>query len=206
MTLLDRLRARLFAPIFPGNRHEPAARGLYEAIVAQARQPAFYRDCAVPDSVDGRFDLLVLHAWLAMRRLRGAPAPAAELSQTLFDLLFFDMDQSVRVSGVGDLKVGPKVTAMGRAFYGRIEAYDRALAEAEAGGEAEGAGDALAEALKRNLYRGGAVPEAAPAAVAAYLRRQLAELEAQPDAALLEGRLRFGAPPGADAAEPRILA
>lgn len=201
MTLLDRLRARFFAPIFPGNRHEPAARGLYEAIVAQARQPAFYRHCGVADSVDGRFDLLVLHAWLVMRRLRDAPAPAAELSQTLFDLLFFDMDQSVRVSGTGDLKVGPKVTAMGRAFYGRIGAYDRALEDQPSGG-----GDALAEALKRNLYRGAAVPEAAPAAVAGYLRRQLAALEAQPDAALLEGRLRFEPPPGAGEPAERILA
>ncbi|SMF43362.1 cytochrome b pre-mRNA-processing protein 3 [Tistlia consotensis] len=194
MTLLDRLKARYFAPIFPGNPHEAAARGLYEAVVAQARQPVFYRDCAVADSVDGRFDLLVLHAWLVMRRLREAPAPAAAVSQTLFDLLFFDMDQSVRVSGVGDLKVGPKVTAMGRAFYGRVEAYDRALAGEAAGGGSAGE-DALAEALRRNLYRGAPVPAAAVEAVAAYLRRQIEALAGQPDAALLAGRPAFAAAP-----------
>ena len=186
MSLIARLRARYFAPVFPGNPHEAAARGLYEAIVAQTRAPGFYRDCAVPDSVDGRFDLLVLHAWLVMRRLKQASPPAAELSQTLFDLLFYDMDQSVRVSGVGDLKVGPRLAAMARAFYGRIAAYDRALEE-------EGA--ALAEALRRNLFRGAPVEGRILDSVCGYLRRQIAELEAQETAALLAGRVRFSAPP-----------
>ncbi len=198
MTLIDRMRARFFAPIFPGNRFEPAARGLYESVVAQAREPAFYRDLAVPDTVDGRFDLLVLHAYLVMRRLKSAPPPAAELSQTLFDLLFFDMDQSVRVSGVGDLKVGPKVTAMGRAFYGRVEAYDAALAEDAAGAGSGGERsrpEALCGALNRNLYRGVAVQAATLRAVAGYLHRQIAELDGQDDAALLAGRLRFAPPP-----------
>ncbi|MEX2628888.1 MAG: ubiquinol-cytochrome C chaperone family protein [Tistlia sp.] len=196
MTIIERLRARFFAPVFPGNPHEPAARRLYESLVAQAREPAFYRDCAVPDSVDGRFDLLVLHAWLVMRRLKDAPPPAAELSQTLFDLLFFDLDQSVRVSGVGDLKVGPKIAAMGRAFYGRIAAYDVALAEAEAAGRSE----ALAAALRRNLYRGAEVPAAVPPAMAGYLQRQLDALAVQGDAELLAGRLTFTAPPAVEAA------
>lgn len=187
MSLIERLRARYFSPIFPGNPHEAAARGLYDAIVAQARAPSFYRDCSVSDSVDGRFDLLILHAFLVMRRLRRAPEPAAAVSQTLFDLLFYDMDQSVRVSGVGDLKVGPRVAAMARAFYGRIEAYERALAQA---GDA-----ALAEALRRNLYRGAAVAPAVLESLARYLRRQLAELDSQDDDALLAGRLRFSAPP-----------
>lgn len=189
--MFDRLRARFFAPVFPGNRHEGAARGLYEAVVAQARHPFFYRDCAVPDTVDGRFDLLVLHAWLVMRRLKEAPPPADAVSQTLFDLLFFDMDQSVRVSGVGDLKVGPKVSAMGRAFFGRIEAYDRALAETADASRAA----ALSDALRRNLYRGADVPAASPEAVAGYLQRELAALAAQPDADLLAGRLRFSSLP-----------
>jgi len=192
------MRRSLFQRIFPGNRQEESAHGLYETIVRQAREPGFYADCGVPDSVDGRFELLVLHCWLVMRRLRGEGEEAAALSQTLFDTLIYDLDQSLRVSGVGDLKVGPKLKAMGQAFYGRARAYDEGLAEAEPA--------KLESALRRNLY--GTLsepPPAGPPAVAGYLRREAQALQAQATEALLRGELRFGPPPPAGEADAAAI-
>lgn len=183
MTLLDRFRR-----VFPGNPQEEFARALYVAIVAQARQPVFYARLGVPDSVDGRFELLLLHCFLVLRRLRAARAETAELAQTLFDTLIYDMDQSIRESGVGDLKVGPKLQQMAEAFYGRIKAYDE-------GFDAEG--DAVLEAaLRRNLYgTAEGVPETATSEMAGYLRRQDATLARQETAALRRGEIAFAAPP-----------
>lgn len=98
--------------LFPKNPHEDAARALYERIVTQSRSPVFYRDYGVPDSVDGRFEMLLLHAFLVFHRLRGEGEEAKRLGQTLFDLLVFHLDQSVRISGVGDLGAGRKMKAM----------------------------------------------------------------------------------------------
>lgn len=184
------MKPSLFQRIFPGNPVEAPARHLYEAIVLQARCPEFYTDCAVPDSVDGRFELLVLHCILVMRRLRRDGEATVELSQTLFDTLIYDLDQSLRVSGVGDLKVGPKLKTMGEAFYGRFKAYDEAL-EAESDAE-------LQAALQRNLY--GTVPPppmVALAAMATYMRKETRALEAQDSADLMGGTVRFGTPPKA---------
>lgn len=183
MKLRERLRR-----VFPGNPQEENARALYVAIVAQTRQPVFYARLGVPDSVDGRFELLVLHCFLVLRRLRAAPEETADLAQTLFDTLIYDMDQSIRESGVGDLKVGPRLRQMAEAFYGRIKAYDTALDAGEAGG--------VEAALQRNLYGTvEAVPQVAVAEMAAYLRDQDAALAEQETAALLRGELRFSPPP-----------
>src|ERR1700684_1752570 len=99
---------------------------IYGMIVTQAREPLFYRDLTVPDTVNGRFDLLVLHLWLVRRRLRTAEE-AAGLSQALFDRFCNDMDDNLREMGVGDLTVPKRMQAFGEAFYGRAVAYDRDL-------------------------------------------------------------------------------
>ena len=138
-----------------GNPAQP----LYYAIVAHARQPVFYRDLGVPDTVDGRFDMIVLHAVLVFLRLRGDPV-AAPLVDDLFDALFADLDRSLREMGLGDMRVGKRVRQMARGFYGRAQAYDRALAGSEP----------LEDALRRNLYGTVAPPEDAVAAMAAYVR------------------------------------
>jgi cytochrome b pre-mRNA-processing protein 3 len=118
----------------------PAAR-LYGAIIAQARQPAFYMTHGVPDSIDGRFEMVALHSYLVLRRLRGAGERAERLSQALVDALFSDMDASLREMGAGDLGVGKRVKRMATAFYGRVGAYEAA----------ENSGDP-AEAFRRNLF------------------------------------------------------
>jgi cytochrome b pre-mRNA-processing protein 3 len=171
-------------------RREQAAQTLYEGVVAQARQPALYLDFGVPDSVDGRFDLVVLHAFLLMRRLKriaqgDVAQEAAALSQALFDLMFADMDQNLREMGVSDLSVGRKVKQMAKAFYGRVAAYEAALA---AGGEP------LVQALARNLY-GTVTPSAGQlAAMASYVVHQTSVLEGQGESDILAGRVHFAPP------------
>ncbi|MGE5506431.1 MAG: ubiquinol-cytochrome C chaperone family protein [Actinomycetota bacterium] len=176
--LFDRLRSR--------RRREAAAHSLYLAAVDAARRPAFYAGRGVPDTLDGRFDLLVVHAWLTIRRLNGLGEQGRDLSQALFDLMFADMDQNLREMGVSDLSVGKKVKQMAKAFYGRVAAYDQGLAEGDA---------ALQAALARNLF-GTAAPAADQlAAVTDWLRREAAHVDAQPAAELLEGRITFAAEP-----------
>src|SRR4051812_22915736 len=89
-------------------RKPPAPPGTIEAIygmiVAQAREPVFYRTLGVPDTVEGRFDMVLLHLWLVLRRLRESEGGVA-LSQALFDHFCADMDANLRELGVGDLTV-----------------------------------------------------------------------------------------------------
>lgn len=163
------------------------AHRLYQGVVTQAREQAFYRDCGVPDTLDGRFDMIVLHAILVLRRLKREGGEGSELGQELFDVLFGDMEQSLREMGVGDLSVGRRVKAMAQAFYGRAAAYEAALANDDA---------ALADALRRNLF-GTVEPDARELdAVAGYVRRQAAALDAQPGDDMLAGDIRFVDPPG----------
>ena len=176
---------RLFRrPRWRGIAHE-----LYAAIVLQARRPEFYARCVVPDTPDGRFDAIALHAFLVLRRLKRDHARTAQLAQALFDIMFEDMDQNLREMGVGDLGVGKRVKAMAQAFYGRAAAYETTSAGDDA---------ALGEALRRNLYRGTAPGDADVAAVVAYMRREAAVLDALDVERLIEGNLRFGTPPGAN--------
>lgn len=178
---------RLFS-MFAGRQPDPAAVALYRRIVEQARQPDFYVRHGVPDSLDGRFDMIVLHAFLVMRRLRAMTSKAADdLSQEVFDLLFADMDSNLREIGVGDLGVGKRVNKMAQAFYGRVEAYEAGMIATD---------DAiLTDALTRNLY--GTIQPALPnqLAMAAYMRAADALLAGQPDAQIMAGNVEFPAAP-----------
>ncbi|MBW8268588.1 ubiquinol-cytochrome C chaperone family protein [Caldovatus sp. SYSU G05006] len=183
---------RLTALLERRRPHERAGFALYAAAVAAARAPALFGPgFAVPDTLDGRFDLVGLHAALLIRRLRTDPDPRGPaLAQAVFDAMFSDMDQTLREMGVGDLAVGKRVRRMWEAFHGRARAYEAALA----------AGDtaALAAALARNVWRGAAPGTGAdgrPAApawrLAAYARAADAALARQPLAALAAGEAVF---------------
>src|SRR5262245_62311516 len=87
---------------------------IYGMIVTQAREPMFYRDLGVPDTVGGRFDLLLMHLWLVLQRLKSAEA-GSDLSQFLFDRFCTDMDDNLREMGVGDLAVPKRMQAFGEA-------------------------------------------------------------------------------------------
>ena len=105
----------MFDRLFPRDPHEADARRLYERIVGRARAPGFYENFEVPDTVDGRFELLMLHAFLVFDRLRVAGDEGRPLSDALFAVMVYDFYQSLRVSGVGDLGVGPRMKRMGQA-------------------------------------------------------------------------------------------
>ncbi|KAA5608502.1 ubiquinol-cytochrome C chaperone [Rhodovastum atsumiense] len=146
---------------FRRNRYEQLGYELYGAAVAAARDPWLYASLGVPDTLDGRFDLVGLHTFLVIRRLQRDPAPGPALAQAVFDAMFTDMDVNLREMGVGDLSVGKKVKIMWEAFHGRAQAYGRALDQED---EAE-----LAAALARNVWRG--QPDAGGAARLAVLAR-----------------------------------
>lgn len=125
-------------------RIERSGYELYSKAVAAARQPYFYADLGVPDTLDGRFDMVGLHAFLLIRRLSDEPG-GQPVAQALFDAMFNDMDVNLREMGVSDLSVGRKNKVMWEAFHGRSNVYSEAM---ELGPEA------LAEALERNLWPG----------------------------------------------------
>lgn len=152
---------------------------IYGMIVTQAREPIFYRDLGVPDTVNGRFDLLLLHLWLLLRRLRTVHG-ATELSQALFDRFCEDMDDNLREMGVGDQTVPKRMRAFGEAFYGRVQAYDQAM---------EGGGEALASAICKNILNGTSLGQAQQ--LAAYARASEAELGRADGAALLRASFKF---------------
>lgn len=180
---------------FRRDPHEAPAAALYHSVVTQARSQAFYRDLGVPDSLDGRFDLLALHAFLVLHRLKRERAGATDLAQSLIDTIFADMDRSLREMGAGDMGVGPRVKRMAQGFYGRLAAYEAALAARPEESAATGAESALEAALRRNLY-GTVSPEPRHVqAMAEYIRRETAALAEQPTGRLSAGEVCFGAPP-----------
>lgn len=163
-----------------------AADGLYRVIVRQSRAVRFFADYQVPDTPDGRFDLIALHTALVLRRLRDEPERTARLSQALFDRMFIDMDESLREMGVGDLSVGRYVKGLARNFYGRLKAYGDALDA--------GDGAMMEAALARNLYRQTKPAAAVLAAAAGYLQATARHLQAWPIDDLMAGTLAFEAP------------
>ncbi len=174
----------IFRRLFGRNEAETPARALYEVAVGQARNPDFYRQLGVPDTVDGRFELVALHGFLLMRRLRSLP-DGGRLGQALFDVMFADMDASLREMGAGDLGVGRRVKTMAKGFYGRMAAYEAGLVD-----EAP-----LADALRRNLYGTVEPARAALEALVEYLQGAARMLEKQPDSTLEAGQATFPAPP-----------
>jgi cytochrome b pre-mRNA-processing protein 3 len=180
--------------VFRRGRHHHNIRALYGAIVAQARSMAFYTRHGVADSVDGRFELIVLHLVLVLRRLsreqEARPQPATapgsgRIGQQLFDLFCRDLDDNLREMGVGDLAVPREMRKFGEAFYGRQAAYGAALDAADE--------EALEKALARNILGiVGTGENAAP--LARYARTAAEQLDGEADDELLAGRVVFPDP------------
>ena len=168
-------------------RFDAAARKIYVTLVEQARQPGFYTLCGVPDTADGRFDMILLHGFLLLRRLKRDHDRTADLGQAVFDLMFADMDQNLREMGVGDLAVGKRIKGMAQAFYGRIAAYEAGLAEGP---------EVLEDALRRNLYRHVSPEDGHVAAIAQYMDREAGLLDDIDTEIFFAGDLSFGPAPG----------
>ena len=157
-----------------------AARGLYDALVARARKPIFHTKFAVADTIDGRFDLLTLHAFLVMEALKSSGPAGAKLGTALASVIFAGFDDALRELGVGDTGISRRMKAMGGAFYGRLQAYGSAESES-----------ALTATIMRNLYRGDDMHRREAGALAHYIRMAGQALLAQ-SGALLQGGCDFG--------------
>ena len=151
---------------------------IFDRTVTRAREPVFYSRLGVADTMDGRFDLLVLHAWLALSWLKARGE--ADTAQALIDRIFVSFDESLRELGIGDIGIGHRVKKMADAFYGRLDAYSAAAGEA-----------GLAAAIMRNIFRSDHAPSEAARSIARYANAAQAILKAGPP------ELDFGALPGA---------
>ncbi len=168
---------------------------IYGTIVSQARAATFYTDYGVADTVEGRFELIVLHLVLLLGRLdreskpasgpvsgRTVRAPASRLGQQLFDVFCRDLDDNLREMAVGDLAVPRKMRSFGEAFYGRQAAYRAALASANA--------QELEKALARNIFGSVDVDDRA-LRLARYVRAAARQLDAEEEDALAPGAVVF---------------
>lgn len=170
--------------LFNRRLYAKASQDLYQEIVHQSRQPIFYLEAEVPDTIDGRYEMISLHAFLVMRRLKRDEENLNALSQAVFDLMFADMDQSLREIGVGDLGVGKRIKGMAKVFYGLVVAYETAL---------DGGDESLETALIRNHY--GTLDDEpskeSVAALARYIKGSDDFLLAQKTSDLRAGRIEF---------------
>jgi cytochrome b pre-mRNA-processing protein 3 len=162
-------------------RSKRIAERLYPALIQRGREPVFFTKLGVPDSIDGRFDVLALHAWLLLERLREEKLDA--IAQRLIDAVFTGFDEGLRDLGAGDMAMGRRIKKLADAFYGRLHAYENS-----------GSASELTEALLRNLYRGDAASRQRALIVARYVdsaRRHLAH------SAVAQGAIDFGPLPEA---------
>ncbi|MBU0800185.1 MAG: ubiquinol-cytochrome C chaperone family protein [Alphaproteobacteria bacterium] len=156
-----------------------AVRRIYDSLLAQARQPVFYRDLGVPDTTDGRFDMIVLHGFMVMR---AGPGMNRFMRQNLFDVICRDLDRACREMGIGDLSVPRHMKRMMKAFKGRFFAYHSAVTDPQL----------MADALTRNLYRKTeALDKNVLNIVTVYVMDGLAQMAQMPEDDFRAGRIAF---------------
>jgi cytochrome b pre-mRNA-processing protein 3 len=167
---------------------------LYEAIVAQARSEPFYRRLGVPDTVHGRFEMIVLHVALVLARLELGGAAGQTAGRAMLEAFVADIDDACRRLGIGDMGVPRQVKKATAAVLERGNAYRAAMADRGAEG---GDGDALAAVLAAEIWRDASANETGGAigagALADYVRRAITSLEAQAGAELVDGTVSFPA-------------
>jgi cytochrome b pre-mRNA-processing protein 3 len=157
---------------FGRDRQPSAVDTTFARVVDASRRPVLYTDYGIPDTVEGRFESVIVHMVAVLRRLRDMPPPADDFAQDLIDAFFKWLDSSLRELGVGDIGVPRRMKKHIADFYGRAHSYDAAL---DKGDRAQ-----LVEALRRNVT--GAEPAQA---LADYLLRSCESLAQQDFDALL---------------------
>ncbi len=168
---------------FRSRKHTKVASALYSSILIQARLPVFYTDFGVQDTIDGRFDMIVLHAHIVFDRLKDGTTKEQEIAQAVFDLMFADLDQNLREMGVGDVGVSKRIKVMAEAFYGRANAYANGMREQD--------NSVLTNALRRNLYRNSVAIDYQILGISSYMRNQVAHLKSQELSELIQGNVSF---------------
>ena len=169
------------------NAAREAADRLHAAIVDRSRAPVFYVAFAVPDTVDGRFDLVALHAFLAMDALKRQGAAGEEVATHLATALFAGFEDALRDLGVGDFGLSRRIKALANAFYGRLEAYAAAESEPD-----------IAEAVLRNIYRDETAQAARASVLARYMMNARSHVEACVATSVTAGAIDFGPLPEAE--------
>tara|TARA_B100000676_G_scaffold313516_1_gene395949 strand:- start:586 stop:1173 length:588 start_codon:yes stop_codon:yes gene_type:complete len=162
-----------------------AARALYATIVNQSREPGFFTIWGIPDTPNGRFEVLALHFFLVMHRMRG-DKNCVKLARSLSEQAVLDIDRNLREMGVGDLSVGRKVKSLTEGLYGRLSVYADGMA---------GEDGSLGEELRRNLFSEVEAENWVVQAAELYLRRERNSLLAWGTVDLLAGRVSFGKGP-----------
>lgn len=175
-----------FSVMFKGREATRQGAFIYNSIVEQARRPEFYAALDVPDTLDGRFDLIVLHAGLYLPRLKAVKPDGNRLSQAMFDQMFANLEFNLRELGVGDVGVPRRMKDMLQAFYGRVASYDNALRIGDM--------PQLRAALHRNVYRAAEVDPARVDALASYVRAAAESLKAADDDVIVAGAFAWPAP------------
>lgn len=177
-------RKRVFSlrKLFRQSPEVEIARALYATTILAARRSEFYLRLEVPDTAEGRFEMLAICAFLVLHRLKHIE-DAKDLSQAYFDVMFDDIDANLRELGVGDLSVGKKVKKLAESFYGRIKAFETGLAEEN--------DTHLRETLLRTLFRDSTPSSEAVRSIAAYMRAEAENLNQQENTSLLTGNVSF---------------
>ncbi|HEX3485081.1 MAG TPA: ubiquinol-cytochrome C chaperone family protein [Micropepsaceae bacterium] len=170
----------MFRRFLESGKSAVAARLLYDSLVARARAPVFHLKFGVPDTIDGRFDLLTLHGFVLLDALKSAGPPGAKLGTQLASVIFAGFDDALRELGVSDIGMSRRIKAMAGAFYGRLEAYGSANSLT-----------LLADAIGRNVYREEAGRRGEAEALAHYIFFARDALRDKADA-LLQGTADFG--------------
>ena len=138
----------MFKALFGQNSSVRDAHLLYGAVVARARDGAFFDRFSIPDTFDGRFEMLVMHLFMLHSRLKHEKPAARKVSQLVFDNFIADMDAALREAGVGDPSIPKRLAKMTQVFYGRTGAYEKALVDKHPKSE-------MAKVIARNLYPNG---------------------------------------------------
>jgi cytochrome b pre-mRNA-processing protein 3 len=167
-----------FNKIFVSDPFQIPAHGAYVSLVVQARKPFFYQECGVSDTVDGRFDVIVLHIFLLTQRLK---MDSPEFLRAVWEVFFSDMDRSLREMGASDTGIGKRIKKMVQAFYGRIDSYQKTVSDK----------DAFKESLERNLYRETMVDDSQIYALMSYILRNSEHLQTQDIPTIIKGKLDF---------------
>lgn len=157
---------------FRRRANDDAAAAAYAELVGAARQPALFARIGVPDTLEGRYEVLVIHLFLFLYRLKEESEDVRGHSQRVFDVMFRDLDRSLREMGVGDLSVPKRIKKLAGAFYGRTAAYDAALTACD--------GVELEVAVLRNVFGGDLAQGPAARQLAAYMLASCETLKAQP--------------------------
>ncbi len=200
-----------FGGVLPGLRAKRTARQLYAGVVSQARAPVFYREFRAPDTADGRFELIIIHAFLLMHRFRGERG-MTRVSRALSEELVTDVDRNLREAGIGDLSIGRQVRKLTGRLYQRLGIYtdliEADLIEGASVADTDAGPKTLEEALRQSLYADADDPGTERlAALATYIRREFTRLAVRPAAEIAADRDPFHAPdilgsgtdPGCDA-------